>query len=106
MMLALGVARDLGADHTSRVALRRGPADMPDATPVNPLDIERAGARTIMRAHAGDDVERQRPTPAGLSRDYIMLGRPGSRSGARPPPLTRGRSIPLPAGPGGSPLRG
>jgi hypothetical protein len=36
-----------------------------------------------MRTHAGDDVERQRPTPAWLSRDNIRLGYPGRKAARR-----------------------
>src|SRR5205814_4326307 len=57
VVLALGIAGDLGADHTSCVALRQRPSDPPDAAPGKTLDPERAGARAIVRADAGNDVE-------------------------------------------------
>src|SRR5579883_1752662 len=58
MVLPFGVARDLGADDAVRIGLPGGPAQTPDPHPVDALDRERAGARTIMRANAGDDVAR------------------------------------------------
>src|SRR5439155_11334457 len=67
MVLALGIARDLGAHDPLRVGLRRGPSDPPDMARVDALDFERAGARAIVRADAGDDVERQGSAPAGLA---------------------------------------
>src|SRR5579875_2746395 len=48
----------LGADDAVRIGLPGGPAQTPDPHPVDALDRERAGARTIMRANAGDDVAR------------------------------------------------
>ena len=68
MMLALGIARDLGADHAVGVALRPGAADAADAAAIDPLDLERAGARAIVRADAVRDVERQIRAPAGRLR--------------------------------------
>ena len=59
MMLALGILGDLGAHYTVRVSLARRPTNPPDTVSVDALDLERAGARAIMRADAGDDVERQ-----------------------------------------------
>src|SRR6266851_7331758 len=53
MVLALGVAPDLGADHAGGVAVRRGTADAADRMRVDALDLERAGARAIMRADGG-----------------------------------------------------
>ena len=66
MVLALGVACDLGADHATRIGLPRGPTDPSDAVDsgfrpgrLDPLDLEGAGARAVMRANAGQKVERQ-----------------------------------------------
>src|SRR5438876_5817032 len=59
VMLALAIAGDLGAHNTPCVALLRRPPDPPDAVPADALDRERAGARAVVRADAGDDVERQ-----------------------------------------------
>jgi hypothetical protein len=59
MMLTLRITGDLGADDAPRVGLRPGPAHSPNMPVVNPLDLECAGARTIVRADAGYDVERQ-----------------------------------------------
>ncbi len=60
MVLALGVAGDLGADDAGGVGLRARAAHPPDPLCVDALDLERAGARAIVRAHAGDNVEGQR----------------------------------------------
>src|SRR6516164_2009133 len=64
MVLTLGIARHLGAHHTERVGLPGGPVNPRDAMPVGALDVERAGARAIVRTYAGDDVERQGLAPA------------------------------------------
>ncbi len=58
VMLALAIAGDLGADDTPCIGLRRRPPDPPDTAPADALDRERAGARAIVRADTGDDVER------------------------------------------------
>src|SRR5487761_675203 len=76
-MLARGIARDLGADHTRRVALAARAVDPADALAVDALDLERAGARAIMRAHAGQDVERQDRAPRLGSRQDIRMSRSG-----------------------------
>ena len=81
MMLALGIARDLGADDARRVGLARRPANPPDALPVDALDLERAGARAIMRANAGQDVERQDYAPPRVTVQNISTGRPGRYGG-------------------------
>ena len=59
MVLALGIAGDLGADHPLSVGLALGSAHPADRRLVDALDRERAGARTIMRADAVGGVERQ-----------------------------------------------
>src|SRR5438067_11014698 len=59
MVLALGIAGDLGADHPLSVGLALGSAPPADRRLVDALDRERAGARTIMRADAVGGVERQ-----------------------------------------------
>ena len=43
MMDALGVARDLGADHAGRVGVVLGAAHAADGAVVEHLDLERAG---------------------------------------------------------------
>ena len=58
MMHALGVARDLGADHARRVAVVGGAANAADGALVEDLDLERAGRRTIVRAGGGADPDR------------------------------------------------
>src|SRR5215469_14487474 len=71
MLLALGISGDLRAHNPSRVTLGRGAADPADAPAVDALDFERAGARAIVRANAGDDVERQlRAPPVQSGTDY------------------------------------
>ncbi len=50
MMDPLGVAGDLGAHHAVGVAVRGGAADPADPGRGQPLDLERAGARAIVRA--------------------------------------------------------
>jgi len=59
VMLALGVAGYLGANDAPRINLGDGPANPPDTRSIDPLDLQSAGARTVMRADAGQDVERQ-----------------------------------------------
>src|SRR5262249_1293831 len=66
VMLALGVARDFGADDALRVGLRCGAAHAPDP-PADPLDFQRARAWTIMRAYAAYGVERQGGAPPDLT---------------------------------------
>ncbi len=80
MVLTLGVAGDLGADDAVRVALRGGPVHAPDARSpgfrrgwLDALDLERAGARAIVRAHAGQDVERQGDVPPLLWTQDIRI---------------------------------
>jgi hypothetical protein len=63
MVLPLGIAPDLGADDTVGVALRLGTANATDTRSVDPLDLERAGARAIMRADAEHGIERQKRAP-------------------------------------------
>ena len=58
MVLALGVAGDLGADDALRVGLPLGAAHPADMRGVDALDRQRAGARAIVRADAVGDVER------------------------------------------------
>ena len=93
MMLPLGVAGDLGADHTLGVGLRRSPSDPADAAPVEALDLERAGARAVMRAHAGHDVERQGSAPPWRSTQNIGTGRLGRDAVNRSPCLLRSATI-------------
>ena len=52
MLHALGVAGDLRADDAGRVGVATGAADAADAPPVQHLDLERAGARAIVRGQA------------------------------------------------------
>ena len=56
MMDALGVARDLGADHAGRVGIVLGAADTADGALVEDLDLERAGRRAVVRTGRGSDA--------------------------------------------------
>jgi hypothetical protein len=66
MVLAVGVAGDLGADDAARIGLPPSTAYPPDADAVDPLDLKRAATRAIVRADAVDDVERQERVPASI----------------------------------------
>ena len=57
VMLALGIAGDLGADHPGGIAVPGRAPDLADAGRRQALDLERAGARAVMRADGRDDVE-------------------------------------------------
>ena len=49
MMHAVGIARDLGADDTGRIAVVLGAVDAADALAVEQFHIERAGRGTVVR---------------------------------------------------------
>ena len=49
VVLALGVARDLGADHAGGVVVILGAMQAPDGVRVDQFDFERAGRRAIVR---------------------------------------------------------
>ncbi len=55
VMHALGVARDLGADHAGRVSIFFSATNPADGAPVDDLDFERAGRRTVVRAGRSAD---------------------------------------------------
>src|ERR1700730_12046841 len=55
VMHALGVARHLGADHARRVGILFGAADPANGAPVDDLDLERTGRRTVVRTGRGAD---------------------------------------------------
>ena len=57
VMNALGVARDLGADHAGGIGLQLGAADPADRAAVDHLDVERAGRRTIVRTGGVTDID-------------------------------------------------
>src|SRR5271170_8124529 len=59
MVLPLGVAPDLRADHAIGIALAAGAANAADPGAVDQLDLERASARAIVRADAERGIERQ-----------------------------------------------
>src|SRR5262249_17074987 len=71
MVLALGVAGDLGADDALRIGLPLGAAHPADAVVVNPLDLKRAAAWAIVRADAVGDVERQAVLRRAFCRENI-----------------------------------
>src|SRR3546814_13932545 len=50
MMNPLGVARDLGADNAVGIVVAARAAHLADARARQPLDLERAGARAVVRA--------------------------------------------------------
>ncbi len=56
MIDALGVARDLGADHARGVGIVGRAADAADRVPVEDLDLERTGRRAIVRAGGSGDA--------------------------------------------------
>ena len=56
MMDALGVARDLGADHAGRVGVVLGAADAADGALAEDLDLERAGRWAVVRTSRGSDA--------------------------------------------------
>ncbi len=58
VMDALGVARDLGADHASRVGIVIGAAQSADPLPVQHLHFQRAGGRAVVRAGRRTDFKR------------------------------------------------
>src|SRR6202000_3284256 len=57
MMDALGIARDLGADHTGGIGLEFGTAHPADGLAVDHFDIERAGRRAVVRTGGMPDVD-------------------------------------------------
>ncbi len=57
MMDALGIARDLGADHTAGVGVLLGAPDPADGMRVDPFDFERAAAWAVMGTGGMDDIE-------------------------------------------------
>ena len=63
MVLALGVARDLGADHAGGVVVVLGAAHAADGALVEHLDLERAGRRAIVRTGGRADANRRRNAP-------------------------------------------
>ena len=78
MVLPLAVAPDLGANHAVGITLRLGAANTADACApglprgrLDPLDLQRAGARAIVRADAVRGIERQTHAPADVfAREY------------------------------------
>jgi hypothetical protein len=51
MVDALGIARDLGADHPIRIALALAAAYPPDAAPIDDFDLQRTGGGAVMGAN-------------------------------------------------------
>jgi hypothetical protein len=62
VVLALGVACDLGADDARRVGMVPAAMHAADRALILPLDIERASARAIMRTDRMDEIARQGPS--------------------------------------------
>ena len=65
-MDALGVARDLGADHAGGVGVVRRAVHAADGARVEHLDLERAGRRAIVRTGRSADPDRLRLEADGL----------------------------------------
>ncbi len=59
MMHALGVARDLGADHAGGVVVVLRAVDAADGARIEHFDLERAGRRTVVRTGGGRDADRR-----------------------------------------------
>src|ERR1700692_1605770 len=57
MMNALGIARDLGADHARGIGLQLGAAHPADGGIIDHLDVEGTGRRTIVRTGGMPDVD-------------------------------------------------
>ncbi len=68
MVVALGVAGDLGADHAGGIGVGGAAAHLAQMRAVALLDLERTRARTIMRADAG------RPSGSGRARAEVVHG--------------------------------
>ena len=77
VVLALGVAGHLGANNAPCISLGGGPANPPDARSIDPLDLQRAGARAVMRADAGQNIERQGCAPPWALKQNIRSVSPG-----------------------------
>ena len=71
VMLALRIARDLGADHARRIVVGAGAVNPADRPRIEPLHLERAGRRAIMGTDRGKRVERH------VSGVALRLGRRG-----------------------------
>ena len=71
MMLALGIAGDLGADDALRIGLPRGAMDPADMQGIHTFDRQRAGARAIVRADTVSDVERH-SSALDLARNFVI----------------------------------
>ncbi len=57
MIDALGITRHLGADHAGGVSIGVGPAHAADPAIGIDVDLQRAGARTVMRANRVSDTD-------------------------------------------------
>ena len=92
MMLALGIARDLGADDAERVVVVLGAAHAPDGAVVDELDFERAGRGTIVRTGGRSDANRRLDASHWLCSSRLRLREP-ERPAIRPLPLRANESI-------------
>ncbi len=96
MVLALGIAGDLGADDPRRVAVRGGAADAADRMGIETLDLECTGARTIMRTDRRQNIEGHGVAEPWLvgwsSQPYSAAAAPAN---GREPGEARRRTTPL-----------
>src|SRR5476651_2611390 len=79
-MLTLGVAGNLGADYAGGIAIVGRAANLADARGRQPLDVERAGARAIVRADRMDDIERHE----SILKGGAEFSPPGAPTATRP----------------------
>jgi hypothetical protein len=57
VMNTLGIAGNLGADHTSGIAVVLRTTDAADCTLIQQLDIKRTGGRAVMRTGRMSDFD-------------------------------------------------
>jgi len=57
MVLALGIAGDLGADDAGRIGVVPRAPHLADAIAIEPLDLQRAGAGAIVGTGGMDDIQ-------------------------------------------------
>ena len=96
VMLALGIARDLGADHAGGVVVVLGAVHAPDGALIDQLDFKRAGRRAIVRTGGIADPfgSREAHGLVHRARTIPLRGRWGDRCAApysRPPARPRPR---------------
>jgi hypothetical protein len=83
MMDALGITRDLRADHPIRISLALRAINAANGFAIDDFDIQRTGGRTIMGADGGfsDDLVHVEslPSQSGLAKSW-MRASPKGRS--------------------------